>query len=186
MLGIIYTSFSDLIVERHGMAFWNRILARLQPASEGAYTTAALYDDAELLALIKAVSQDSGEDSRTLVRVFGEYLFSHLLQYYPVSTEEEGNLLDFLAGLNERVHAEVHRVHPGAYLPHFEMERTNQRELSLRYTSERRLCALAEGLIEGAARHFEESLSIEHPRCQHRGDDHCQLILRLCQPPSEH
>ena len=45
----------------------------------------------------------------------------------------------------------------------------------MRYRSERRMCAFAEGLIEGAAEHFGERATIAQPQCMHRGDDHCVL-----------
>ena len=38
------------------------------------------------------------------------------------------------------------------------------------YTSERRLCALAEELIEGVADYYGETLVIEHSPCTLRGD----------------
>ena len=45
------------------------------------------------------------------------------------------------------------------------------------YRSQRKLCALAEGLIEGAAEQFGETVTIRHPQCMHRGDEHCRLEL---------
>jgi predicted hydrocarbon binding protein len=44
------------------------------------------------------------------------------------------------------------------------------------YQSTRRLCALAEGFILGAADHYGETVAIEQPRCMHRGDERCALV----------
>jgi predicted hydrocarbon binding protein len=41
------------------------------------------------------------------------------------------------------------------------------------YASARRLCALAEGFVEGAAVHFGEIVTFEHLRCMHKGDPKC-------------
>jgi predicted hydrocarbon binding protein len=45
------------------------------------------------------------------------------------------------------------------------------------YGSPRKLCAFAEGLIEGAAAHFEEPVTISQSRCMIRGDERCDLVI---------
>lgn len=45
------------------------------------------------------------------------------------------------------------------------------------YESPRKLCAFAEGLVQGAADHFEETVVIEQPLCMNRGDAHCRLAI---------
>jgi predicted hydrocarbon binding protein len=47
------------------------------------------------------------------------------------------------------------------------------------YVSHRKLCAFAEGLIEGAAEHYNEPVSIAQPTCMLRGDPACALVLQL-------
>lgn len=181
MLGIIYTTFSDMVIEREGMEFWNTVLEKVNPVSEGAYTTATEYDDAELFQLMTTVSLMLDKDLQQLVRLFGEYLFVHLMKYCPVNLEDNPSVIDFLASINERVHDEVRRVHPNAYAPSFELVARGADYLTLRYRSERRLCSLCEGLIQGAAVYFSMPVQLLHDHCMHRGDDHCQLVVR-CQP----
>ena len=45
------------------------------------------------------------------------------------------------------------------------------------YNSERKLCALAHGFIEGAGDHYSQAMTVEHPLCMHRGDESCQLRI---------
>ncbi|MBK8970107.1 MAG: heme NO-binding domain-containing protein [Hahellaceae bacterium] len=186
MLGIIYTTFSDMVIEREGMAFWNAVLEKANPVSEGAYTTAAEYDDAELFQLITTVSRLLDKDAQQLVRLFGEYLFAHLMKYCPVNLEDDPGLIDFLASIQERVHDEVRRVHPNAYTPSFDVVACGDHYLTLHYRSERRLCALCEGLIQGASLYFSTPVTLLHDRCLHRGDDYCRLQVRLSDTGREH
>lgn len=178
MMGVIFTTFSDMVIERHGMDYWNRMLDRVQPPTGGAYTTAAEYADNELMSLVMDLSLQTDTDARTLIRVFGEYLFDHLMAYCPVNTDDNPTLLAFLESINTRVHDEVKRIHPSAYVPHFDVVSQGQ-QLLLNYQSERRLCALCEGLIQGAARHFGQSINLSHPQCMHDGHSHCQFIITL-------
>jgi predicted hydrocarbon binding protein len=62
-------------------------------------------------------------------------------------------------------------------VPDFDFDDSSPTVLGMGYYSKRRLCALAEGLIEGAARHFGETVAIAHPQCMHRGDPQCRLEL---------
>ncbi len=40
-------------------------------------------------------------------------------------------------------------------------------------------CAFAEGLIQGAADHFGEMVSIRQRRCMDRGDETCDLEIEF-------
>jgi predicted hydrocarbon binding protein len=46
------------------------------------------------------------------------------------------------------------------------------------YNSSRRLCALAQGFIEGAGDYFGEAISVEHRSCMNHGDAHCLMAIR--------
>ena len=56
---------------------------------------------------------------------------------------------------------------------------TDERSVTIGYTSARRLCALAEGFIAGAARHFGEQVEIDHPVCMLEDADHCVIACRF-------
>ena len=47
--------------------------------------------------------------------------------------------------------------------------------LVIRYWSARKLCALAEGFILGAATHYGEKATVQQPVCMHGGSDYCLL-----------
>ena len=78
MQGSIFTSFSEMIIEKMGMSVWNELLEKVKPSSEGIYTNGMQYDDAEILAYVSELSTITKVDAPTLVRTFGEYLFIHL------------------------------------------------------------------------------------------------------------
>ena len=68
---------------------------------------------------------------------------------------------------------------PGADVPRFDYAETPTGDVVMGYASHRRLCAFAEGLIEGAAEHFGEAVSIVQPTCMLRGDRSCELVIHL-------
>jgi hypothetical protein len=89
------------------------------------------------------------------------------------------NMLDFLEGLDSVIHVEVAKLYPGAVTPGFSESRRDDKTLHLTYTSERKLCRLAEGLIDGAATHYGNDYELTHSPCYNEGGDHCGLLISL-------
>ena len=177
MQGSIFTSFSEMVIEKMGMSVWNDLLDKVNPSSEGVYTNGMQYDDSEILAYVSELSDITQIDVSTLVRNFGEYLFIHLFNSSPANVSHIDNLKDFLTCIDGVIHKEVKRVYPDAYLPSFKYDETPDGDLIMFYKSKRKLCHLSEGLITGAANHFKQSISIKHPECMHDGAEKCKLVI---------
>lgn len=177
MQGSIFTSFSEMVIEKMGMSVWNQLLEKVNPSSEGVYTNGMQYDDSEILAYVSELSAMTQLDMPTLTKTFGEYLFIHLFNSSPANVSHIDNLKDFLTCIDGVIHKEVKGVHPEAYLPSFKYDETPNGDLIMYYKSKRKLCHLSEGLIKGAANHFDQSISIEHPECMHDGAEKCKLVV---------
>lgn len=177
MQGSIYTSFSEMVIEKMGMAVWNELLAKVNPSSEGIYTNGMQYEDSEIMALVAALSEITQIDTPTLVRTFGEYLFIHLYNNSPTDLSHIDNLKEFLIYIDSVIHKEVLRLYPQAYLPSFECSDTSDGDFVMYYQSKRKLCYLSEGLILSASKHFNTPITISHPECMHDGAEKCKLII---------
>jgi hypothetical protein len=129
------------------------------------------------MALVSELSIITNIEPPVLVRAFGEYLFIPLFNSNPTDLSHITNLKDFLLCIDGVIHKEVKRVYPKAYLPTFEYSETDNGDLLMFYQSKRKLCHLSVGLITGAAKHFEQKISIEHPVCMHNGADKCELVI---------
>jgi len=179
MQGTIFTSFSDMVIEKMGMECWNLLLNQTNPDSSGVYTAGAQYDDAELLQMVTLLSQQSGIAINDLLDAFGEHMFEKLYQNSPTDLSSINSLKDFLLAIDTVIHSEVKRVYPHAYLPTFKYPSPDANELEMHYSSKRKLCFVATGLIRGAAKKFSEKIQIDHPVCMHDGADHCELIIQF-------
>lgn len=179
MQGIIFTALSDMVIEKLGMAVWDQLLDDADLPSQGAYTSGGRYDDAELLTLVGMLSERTGIAAPDLIRSFGEYLFAKLYASLPDSIRGSENLRQFLLAIENTIHKEVKRIYPDSYLPSFQYDDSNTKQLTMHYRSKRKLCFAAEGLIAGAAAQFKESIRIEHPVCMHHGADHCCFVVHF-------
>ena len=176
MKGIIFNLAEEVLVSAHGEQVWDDVLEASDV--EGAYTSLGSYPDAELHKLVAGACKVLGTDPATVVRAIGEGAMPLLAQRYPAFFEH-GSARSFVLTLNDIIHPEVRKLYPGADVPEFSFELPDERSVTIGYTSERRLCALAEGFIAGAARHFGEAVEIVHPVCMHEGADHCVITCRF-------
>lgn len=177
MQGSIYTAFSDMIIEKMGMAQWNELLDKTAPESQGFYTSGEQYADSELINMVVLLSEKTGTCVEALVEAFGEYLFEKLYQKSPADVSNITHLRDFLLAIDGVIHVEVQRLHPNAYLPKFEYADGPNGELIMYYSSKRKLCHASIGLIRGAAKHFAQRIDIGHPECMHQGAERCKLVI---------
>lgn len=177
MKGIVFILLSEVVRREHGEAMWDRLLTAA--GTTGVYTTLGNYPDAELFDLVRAASDETGMAPAEVVRWFGREAQGILTARYPEFFAPHDHARAFVLTLNDIIHPEVRKLYPGADVPDFGFDTSDPGVLRMTYHSERAMCAFAEGLLEGAARHYGQRAEIVQPRCMHRGDDHCLLEVRF-------
>jgi hypothetical protein len=176
MKGVVFNLLEEVTIATYGDAAWDDILEAAD--LDGAYTSLGSYPDRHLTGLIDAVADSTGRAPDEAARWFGRAAIARLAAAYPAFFEPYQTTRDFLLTLNEIIHPEVRKLYPGADVPDFGMAQTDD-GLTMIYESRRRMCSFATGLIEGAADYYGERVSIAEPRCMIRGDDQCELRIRL-------
>lgn len=184
MKGVIFNLLQAVVTEAHGDDVWDDLID--QAGASGAYTSLGNYDDAELEALVAAACEKLGLDRGAVLRWFGQQAMPHLAIAYPVFFEGHAGARTFLEGINDIIHAEVRKLYVGAECPHFNIQNAPGDRMDMDYLSSRRMCALAQGFTEGAARHFGEDIDFEHLTCTERGDPHCTFRIAWPLNPPVH
>ena len=177
MKGIVYDLLEACVCDQYGDATWDGLLATAE--LDGAYTTLGSYPDEDLFALVSAASTALDTPPDTIVRWFGRSAMPLLAERYPGFFEPHTDTRAFVLTLNAIIHPEVRKLYPGADVPTFSFDTSSADHLRMGYRSKRRLCAFAEGLLEGAADHYGQQITIEQPRCMLRGNESCELEIRL-------
>ena len=177
MKGVVFDMLRDMVEERFSLEGWNAVLE--SAGSDGLYISTQTYPDADLVALVKAASDVTEIAVPDLLRSFGDYMAGELYKRFPAFFDNAPDLIQFLISVDDIVHVEVRKLYPDAGLPTFTYDRNNPEELLMNYRSPRKLCHLAEGLINGSAQHFSTAVTLEHSPCMHDGADHCGLRVKL-------
>lgn len=177
MLGVVYTSFIEMVEEKFSPEVADQLLENPQLQYGGVYTAVGSYEHHDIIRMTVHLSEISGTPADDLVPAFGEYLFHQLVERYPQILDGCDNLLDFLQGIESSVHTQVRALYPSAELPRFECIREDTRRLTMHYESKRPFVNLALGLIQGAANHFGQQYQIEVIRSRNAVDNKASFYI---------
>jgi Haem-NO-binding len=173
MKGIIFNLLEEVVTEQFGEKTWDQLLDQAQV--EGSFTSLGNYPDEDLFKLVAAASAALKQTPDAVVRWFGVRALPLLARKYPAFFDRHQSTRPFILTLNGIIHPEVRKLYPGADTPEFDFDTSSSEVLVMNYRSKRKLCSLVEGFTEGAATHYNETVSIQHPLCMHRGDECCRL-----------
>jgi len=160
MKGIVFTEFIEMVEQKFSRETADRMLDECQLASGGAYTAVGTYDHGEMATMVLKLSELSGLPASVLIKAFGYHLFERFVLLYPGFFLGITSAMDFLARIEDIIHAEVRKLYPDAELPRFDVARAEGGALMLTYHSERHLGDLAEGLIESCIHYFGTPLTV--------------------------
>ena len=144
----------------HDYELVDRVINQVNPASGGAYTTVGTYDHSELVALVVNYAEITRQPVEEVLRLFGHHLFGVFLNNYPDFFNPALDAFGFLRSIDNYIHIEVAKLYPEARLPRFTTTDKGKGCLEMIYISERKMAALAQGLIEKTMEHYGEQAEI--------------------------
>lgn len=161
MKGIIFTELMEMVEEGHGMEVADRLLSLPDLSTGGVFIATGTYPVSDLEILLEELERILGADRDTLLKIFSGHLFKAFERRYADLLGSYTDTFGLLKMIENHIHVEVRKLYPDAELPEFEVESESDRELVLIYKSSRKMEALALGLMEAAARHFNEEFDIQ-------------------------
>lgn len=184
MQGIILVELSRYINDRFGAGAWQDLLAAEDLGSRE-YRPDVAAPDEEFVRLAGAAARTGDEDVQETLEDFGRFLGSELLGgLYAMLIDPAWGLLEFLEHAESTIHTVVRARDRNADPPRLSIERVDLDEVLIGYESSRRLCSLAKGIVRAAAEHYGESIELGEATCMLRGDDRCELRVRVAPPAS--
>lgn len=177
MHGIVLKGLKDFVVDHHGQAAWQEI--QDEAGYKGRiYVSVSEYPDEEVMALVGAASSITGTDVPDLLEAFGRYLIPSLLETYGVHVQGDWTGLQLVANVEEYIHTSLRAKQISSYTPpELESDWLDDGRVSIVYSSDRKLCPLARGLIAGVGEYLDDPLEIEETSCMHDGDENCGFVV---------
>jgi predicted hydrocarbon binding protein len=179
MKGAIFTGFAEYVEKEFGLNVWQQTLDNCELASQGEYLATELYDDDEFVTIVDALAARTDKTREALYREFGHYFFPFLMSMAIKHVENITHLFDFMRAVDNVIHIEVQKSDALAYTPTLLYDQPQENVLIIRYLSHRKMCHFAEGLILGAAEHFQQSVTLSQSKCLCKGDEHCLIRVEI-------
>lgn len=175
MKGAVFIALQEMIVEKAGLEVWHNVLDAA--GNDGVFTATMNYDDAELMALVGAVCDTLDMSAVEAQRLFGHYLFGFLHRGHPIFADSKPDFFSFIESIGGVIHLEVVKLDEQARPPKIDVSLNENGTANLTCFSERKLCYLAEGLLNGAAEHFGIKIKMDHFKCMHDGHECCEFLV---------
>jgi hypothetical protein len=116
-------------------------------------------EDEKVLALFNALAKKMHIDINSLFNAFGEYFNCVFAQkYFKSYYRTYKDTKEFLKAI-DKIHVNVESVYGGSNPPRFDVEE-NGNKLIIHYKSSRDLIDLLVGLVKGAAKYYNQNISV--------------------------
>lgn len=162
MKGLVFSEFLELVEQMYGYEMVDKIIENAHLPSSGSYTSVGTYSHLEMFELLTNLSKEVSISVDDLLRLYGNWFFDVLMNGHKRHLNNLTNSFDLLYAIEDHIHVEVKKLYPEAELPSFETTIINPTHLKMIYSSERKMWALAWGLMEGCFKHYKEKAAITY------------------------
>lgn len=159
MKGIIFNTVEETVGEIYGPDTWDDLIDAA--GVSGSYTSLGTYPDEELVAIVGAACQATDMSASEILEALGRKSFDKLVTHVPDLVDKDKGAFHFLSTVHDIIHVEVAKLVPEAKTPDVITREIDETTMEVSYTSQRRMGALARGLMLGAGDYFGETLTVE-------------------------
>lgn len=177
MHGLIFSELKKYVETKFDAETWDTLQEKAG-LKGNLYLAASVYPDNDLLSLMATACQMTGMDAKTILEDFGDFIAPDLIRQYSFLIKPDWTLVDFLCNTEDTIHKIV-RFHPGVAPPQLIVRRLADDRVTISYDSKRKMCALLKGIVKGAAKHYNKTVSIVESRCMLQGDPECTVHVQV-------
>ncbi|WP_267641155.1 heme NO-binding domain-containing protein [Haloarchaeobius amylolyticus] len=177
MHGILHKSLKGYVEENVAEATWDEVMdaAGIDPKL---YLPVTRYPDEEFTDAIAAVAAVTEHTEREVQRDLGRFLAPDILNTFKAHVKRGWETREILTAL-EGIYKQIRAQDDESALPTVSTTRLDPDTYVVEYRSEKRLCDLGKGLIEGIAAEYDDEVAIAEGACLHDGADHCELTVEF-------
>ncbi|MBX7144771.1 MAG: heme NO-binding domain-containing protein [Oligoflexia bacterium] len=163
MKGDIFSIYEKFVAKNFGQSVYEDALTKAEPHFEtrGPFVSPEVYPDGDFITLLDKTLEIVKVPVEQAMILFGRFAFARLAATIPHLMGRYHNSVELLRELDSIIHVEVRKLRQGTNPPKFTFVLGESGAVELVYESERRLYALAQGLILGCADYFAEKVEVE-------------------------
>lgn len=179
MHGAIFVQLQKYVTQKMGPGAWNELLIKAGIPINKLFLPLEQYPVNDIIRLLFGATQITLKPQKIILEDFGEFLGAYLMETYGQFVNPRWKTLDVLEKGDSQIY-QVLKFQEDNALPAILMaERESATQVSLIYSSPRKMCSVGVGVIKGIARHFGEKIALNQPRCMLKGDSCCKISVEL-------
>lgn len=176
MHGIILKTLQDFVVDTYGEEAWFAV-QEAADVEEKVYVPVTVYPDGDVYELVRTAGELTETNPRTILTEYGRWVVPPLLSTYDLHIDDDWTALELIANI-QRFHTSLRTRDLSTFTtPRVKSEWLDRNRVRITYDSDRKLCDVARGAIEGVADHYEADLQYTETSCMHEGDENCQFVI---------
>ncbi|MFZ5724299.1 MAG: heme NO-binding domain-containing protein [Pseudomonadota bacterium] len=175
MHGVVFSLLKSYVTEKHNAETW-RTLLREAGREDTIYVPTRMYPDEEIVALVGTACRMTSATPEAVLEDFGIFIAPHLKGMYASLVDPQWHTMELLLNVEDTIHRVVRLKNPDARPPQLRFTRLDDSTLRFEYNSQRRMAALAVGIMKGIAKGYGEVADIQvdmHP------DGSCEMLVRI-------
>ena len=161
MKGMVFDLLEEAVTCAFGEDAWEDLVE--VSGVSGDYTSLGTYSDEEITRLVAAASAKLGMGPDAVLEWFGRAAMSLLRERYAALFQGHASSRTFIPSVNSTIHPDVRKIYAGAACPFFHMAEEARGGIAMRYSSSRRMFAVAVDFVCGAADLWGDGFTISTP-----------------------
>lgn len=178
MHGIVLYALKKFVHDAYDEQAWEAIVDRAE-IDRTLFVPVTDYPDEYVFELVGAAADLTGQSERAIQYEFGRWIVPTLVETYGVHVSGDWGGLDLVANVEEYIHEALRAKQLSEFAPPgIGAERLGDDRVRVRYASDREMCDLARGILDGVAAFYDEDWTVEEHRCMHDGAARCEFTVR--------
>ena len=175
MHGVLLVAYRRFLADRFGAKLASDVFVRNKNV-----VARQTYPDEAFAGLIDRAASLARREPDGLLREFGISLISTFHEMYPSYFPPEG-AKRFLLGLDTIAHARIKDLLPGSAPPKLDVTDMSGGRIKMVYHSDRKLCALLAGMLDGVGSHYQTPVRHYQESCVKNGAPQCVFMIEVQQ-----
>jgi hypothetical protein len=173
--GVLLVAYRRFLADRFGAKLADEVFARHKRV--GPRQT---YPDETFAGLVDHAASLARREPDGMLREFGSALLGTFHEMYPSYFPPEG-ARRFLLGLDSVAHARIKDLLQGAQPPKLELSDLGGGRIKMIYQSDRKLCAMLGGMLDGVGAHYQTPVRFTQQTCMRKGEPQCTFLIEVQQ-----
>ena len=177
MHGTIFCVTQKFVEANYGTQTWLDLLEQAEcPVKR--FSPVQIYPDEYIGAIVGVACKALIMEPAALLRELGKFAASELINFAQSLLHPSWKTFEVIMNVETLIHTTIKHQNSKAQPANIQSFRVGENEIEVVYTSRRRLCALAHGILEGIAEYYEEDITVEQITCTQEGNTFCTFSVK--------